>query len=143
MEPYLIWKWLHIVSFTCWMAAMFYLPRLYVYHAGVAEGSEASELFKVMERRLLRFICNPAMILTFVFGGLLLHANPDAMHQGWFHVKFTLVLILSGFHGACSRWRKDFDKDANRRSQKFYRIANEVPTLLLIAIVFLAVLKPF
>jgi putative membrane protein len=143
MEPYLIWKWLHIVSFTSWMAAMFYLPRLYVYHAGVDAGSEASELFKVMERRLLRIICNPAMILTFLFGGLLLYTNPDVMKQGWFHVKFTLVLILAGFHGMCVRWRKDFAADANRRSQKFYRIANEVPTLLVIVIVFLAVMKPF
>jgi putative membrane protein len=135
-------KALHIISMVAWMAGLFYLPRLYVYHAASLPGSDQSETFKIMERRLLRIIMNPAMILTFLFGGLLLSV-PGTLQQGWIHTKLGLVLVLAGFHGALAVWRKDFAADRNHRPARFYRMINEVPTLLLIAIVLLAVLKPF
>lgn len=135
-------KAFHIISFTAWMAGMFYLPRLFVYHADAASGGELSETLKTMEHRLLRIIINPAMILTFAFG-LWLAVITEAWSSGWFHAKLLLVLLLVGFHGACARWRKRFAKDTNTHSSKFYRRMNEVPTLLLIGIVLLAVVKPF
>lgn len=141
-DHYLVLKALHIISVIAWMAGMLYLPRLYVYHADKAAGSEASEMLKVMERRLLRLIINPAMLATFLFGGLLL-TQPGIFAFGWLHMKLGLLFILAGFHGMCARWRKDFAADRNTRSTKFYRVANEVPTLLMIAIVLLAVTKPF
>lgn len=123
---------------------MLYLPRLYVYHAEAEVGSDKSETFKVMERRLLRAIINPAMIATFLFGGLMLAANWDGiMAMGWMHAKLTLIILMTACHGLFSKWRKDFEKDANTRPAKFYRIWNEIPTLLMIAIVILAVVKPF
>lgn len=144
-DYYFLFKALHILSFVAWMAGMLYLPRLYVYHAGVAPGSEASEMLKVMERRLLRLIINPAMIATFVFGILLIIITEAGApgHGYWFHVKALLLVLMATFHGFCARWRKDFERDANERSAKFYRIANEIPTVLLVGIVFLAVFKPF
>jgi putative membrane protein len=140
-DLYLIVKSLHIISFTAWMAGLFYLPRLYIYHVRAARGGELSETLKVMERRLLRFIMNPAMFLTFGFG-LWLIAMTGA-DGGWIHAKMLLVLLMAGFHGFCAVTRKKFERDQNLRSEKFFRIANEVPTVLLIGIVFLAVLKPF
>jgi putative membrane protein len=143
MNSYLVAEALHIISFTAWMAGMFYLPRLYVYHSEVAPGSEADQIFQVMERRLLRIIINPAMIGTFVFGGWLVYLT-EAYKQGWWHAKMALVVFgMGGVHGMLSKYRKDFAKGQNRKSAKFYRILNEVPTLLFIPIVFLAVLKPF
>lgn len=143
-DYYLVLKALHLIAIVAWFAGLFYLPRLYVYHAGVAAGSEASELFKVMERRLLRAIINPAMIAVFVFGiALLMVPGVDAMKQGWFHIKLTLVLILSAYHGYLARIRKQFAADQNQHDARFYRIINEVPTVILIIVVFLAVLKPF
>jgi putative membrane protein len=139
--PYI--KAFHLIAMVAWMAGLFYLPRLYVYHAGVARGSEASETFKVMEDRLLRIIMNPAMILTWALGLILMFGFIDWRASGWLHAKLLFVILLSGFHGALSKWRKDFAADANSRSARFYRIANEVPTLLLIVIVILAVAKPF
>jgi putative membrane protein len=139
--PYI--KAFHIIAMVAWMAGMFYLPRLYVYHAGVAPGSEASETFKVMEARLLRIIMNPAMILTWALGLILMFGFIDWRASGWLHAKLLFVILLSGFHGALSKWRKDFATDTNSRSPRFYRIANEVPTLLLIIIIILAVAKPF
>lgn len=141
-DQYQILKALHIISFTAWMAGMFYLPRLFVYHVGAERGGELSETLKIMERKLLRYIINPAMILTFAFGIWLMMIT-EPWSGGWFHAKVTLVLLLAGFHGACARWRKDFAADANTKSEKFFRWANEVPTVLLILIVFLVVLKPF
>lgn len=141
-DHYLVLKALHIISVISWMAGMLYLPRLYVYHADATVGSDASEMLKVMERRLLRFIINPAMIATFLFGGLLL-AQPGIFAFGWLHMKLGLLFLLTGFHGMCSRWRKDFAADRNTKSAKFFRVANEVPTVFMIAIVFLAVTKPF
>lgn len=142
-EYYLTLKALHIIAFTSWMAGMFYLPRLYVYHTTVKSGSEASEKYKIMERKLLRFIMNPAMIVTFIIGGLMLYANNDLLMSGWMHAKLTCVFLMAGAHGYLSKVRKDFDQDKNTKSEKFFRYLNEVPTLLFIAIIFLAVLKPF
>jgi putative membrane protein len=141
----LIIKALHIISFTCWMAGMFYLPRLFVYHADAAKGSELSETLKVMERKLLRFIMNPAMILTWVFGiWLVMLTGAGAPGTGiWMHVKFLLVLILSGLHGLFAATMKRFSRDENTKSSRFYRWLNEVPTLVFLGIVLIVVLKPF
>jgi len=142
--PYYLWiEAAHILSLIAWMAGIFYLPRLFVYHAQASIGSESSERFKIMERRLLRGIMNPAMIATWIFGILLVTAQPIFMRQGWLHVKLTMVILMSVFHMLCSRWRKGFLHDRNQHSEKFYRIANEVPTVLLIIIVIMAVVKPF
>ena len=133
---------LHIISVIAWMAGMFYLPRLFVYHADAAPGSDKSETFKIMERRLLRGIINPALLSTLLFGGLMIVANPMLMKQGWLHAKLGLVFLLLGLNGANSRWRKDFARDANTRPARFYRVWNEVPVLLMVLIVFLVILKP-
>lgn len=143
LEHYSMIKAFHIIAMISWMAAMLYLPRLYIYHCAAEIGSVQSETFKVMERRLLRAICNPAMIATFLFGILMLYANPDLMKQGWVHAKLLLVLILGAVHGLFSKWRKYFEKDINTRSAVFYRYWNEVPTVIMIAVVILAVVKPF
>ena len=136
-------KALHVIAVIAWMAGMLYLPRLFVYHAEAAPGGEKSEIFKVMERRLLRFIMNPAMIATFIFGGLLIYAAPSLMQGGWLHAKIALVLGLAGVHGFFSRCRKQFERDQNTRSARFYRIWNEIPTLLMVVIVILVIVKPF
>ena len=138
-------KALHVISLIAWMAGMFYLPRLYVYHCGLVLGSTESERFKVMERRLLKQIINPAMIATWVFG-ILLVLTPgvvDWAQDGWWHVKLTMLLLMTGFHGAMSKWRREFLEDRNRRSHKFYRVANEVPTVLMVVIVVMVIVKPF
>ena len=137
-------KALHIISVIAWMAGMLYLPRLYVYHADAKPGSETSETFKVMERRLLRAIINPAMISSFLFGGLLM-GTPGIVDwsMGWIWVKIAMLVGMTGFHGMLSRWRRDFDADRNERPAKFYRAMNEVPTLLLIVIVIMVAAKPF
>ena len=142
--PYFQWFLaLHILCFTAWMAGMFYLPRLYVYHCKTRPGDADSERFKVMERRLLKQIINPAMIGTFIFG-VLLALEPGAVNwsAGWWWTKIVALLLMFGFHGACSRWRRDFVNDANRHSEKFYRVANEIPTILFIIIVISVVVKP-
>lgn len=143
LEHYLWLKAAHIIAVMAWMAGMFYLPRLFAYHAESAPGSDKSETFKVMERRLLRIIINPAMMAAFALGGLMIWANPAVMQGGWFHAKLTLVLLMTACHGLFARWRKVFMRDQNRRPAKFYKIWNEVPTLLMIIIVILAVVKPF
>ena len=141
---YLWVKALHIVVAIAWMAAMLYLPRLFVYHADAKTGSGLAETLKVMERRLLRAIMNPALVLTFVFGGLLVAAlGPDAWVMAWLPLKLVLVLGLAGMHGLMSRWRRDFAEDRNRRPAYYFRLVNEIPTVLLIAIVILAVVRPF
>jgi putative membrane protein len=140
---YYLWiKALHVIAVIAWMAGLLYLPRLYVYHAQVEPGSEASETFKVMERRLLRAIMNPAMIVSLVLG-LLLLAQPGLFSDGWVHGKLVLLAGLFVMHGLMARWRKDFAEDRNTRSHRFYRVMNEIPTLLMIGIVLLAVVKPF
>ncbi len=138
---YLTLKALHIIAVISWMAGMLYLPRLFVYHAAAARGSEQSETFKVMERRLLRFIMTPAMIVTWVVG-LWLVWESGAYAAGWFHVKFALVLGMSAMHGKLAAWTAEFGRDANPRPAKFYRMINEVPTVLMVVIVLLAVIKP-
>jgi putative membrane protein len=137
-------KALHIISLIAWMAALLYLPRLFVYHCEAAPGSEFSERLKVMERRLYKLIMTPAMIATFVFG-IVLALTPGLVdwHRGWFHVKLLAVLLLAGFHGASGKWRRDFLQDRNRKSQRFFRIANEVPTVLMVVAVIMVVVQPF
>jgi protoporphyrinogen IX oxidase len=141
---FLIIKSFHVIAMIAWMAALLYLPRLFVYHCAVERGSAESERFKVMEQRLLRQIMTPAMIATWLFG-ILLILTPGAvdMHAGWLHTKLLLVLLLSGFHGACSKWRRNFMEDRNTKPARFYRIANEVPTVLMVIIVILVIVKPF
>ncbi len=134
---------LHVISVIAWMAGMFYLPRLFVYHAAAAPGSETSETFKVMERKLLRIIMNPAMAATWIFGLLALWALPAWLAEGWMHLKLTAVLVLSGMHGVLARWCRAFAEDRNAHSGRFYRMMNEVPTILLIVIVIMVVVKPF
>lgn len=137
-------KALHILSLIAWMAGMLYLPRLFVYHCEAAPGTEGSERFKVMERRLYKQIMLPAMIATFAFG-ITLALTPGLVdwHRGWFYVKLLAVLGLAGFHGAMGKWRRDFLHDRNRRPQRFYRIANEVPTVLMAVAVIMVVVQPF
>jgi putative membrane protein len=143
MDRWYPWiKAFHLIAAMAWMAGMLYLPRLFVYHCAAKPGSEQSETFKVMERRLLRAIVNPAMAVTWVLG-LWLAWWSQAWSAGWFQAKVVLVLLLSGLHGFLARCRKDFAADRNRRSEKFYRVVNELPTLLMIGIVILAIVKPF
>ncbi|MFG1203733.1 protoporphyrinogen oxidase HemJ [Xanthobacter aminoxidans] len=141
----MLYEWikaLHIIAVIAWMAGMLYLPRLMVYHCAAEIGSVQSETFKVMERRLLKAIINPAMIVTWL-AGLWLVYEGGWYKAGWFHAKFALVLAMSGMHGFLVRWVREFAEDRNTRPARFYRIANEVPTLLMIAIVILVVVKPF
>jgi protoporphyrinogen IX oxidase len=137
-------KSLHIVSMVAWMAGLLYLPRLFVYHAMAPVGSDRSETFKIMERRLQRGIMTPAMLATWGFG-LLLIGTPGLIdwRAGWMWAKLALVAALSAFHFALSRWRDAFRADSNKHSTKFFRIVNELPTLVMMAIVLLVVVKPF
>src|SRR4030088_517362 len=135
-------KALHVCAWIAWVAGMLYLPRLFVYHCDAEIGSKQSETFKVMERRLLRAIMNPAMIVTWLAGLYLAWAG-HWFSAPWLHSKLLLVVLLSGVHGFFSRCVKDFAADRNIRSQRFYRIINEVPTILMIVIVILVVVKPF
>ena len=135
-------KALHVIAVIAWMAGMLYLPRLFVYHCEAEPGSKQSETFKVMERRLLRAIINPAMIAAWLLGlGLAWQGGWVAAH--WLQAKFVLVLALSGIHGFLARSVRDFATDRNQYSQKFYRIINEIPAILMVGIVILAVVKPF
>lgn len=133
-------KAFHIIAVIAWMAGMLYLPRLFVYHCDA--GPQASEMLKVMERRLLRAIINPAMIATLVFGGMMLAAGGLDWSAWWILAKLALVAGLVVLHGLLAKWRRDFQSDTNRRPAGFYRVVNEIPTALLIAIVILAVVKP-
>jgi protoporphyrinogen IX oxidase len=137
-------KAFHIISMVAWMAGLFYLPRLFVYHVDLQPGSAESERFKVMEYRLLKQIMNPAMMATWVFG-IILVLTPGIIdwRSGWWHVKLLCVILMTGFHHAAGRWRKNFLNDTNRKPARFYRIANEVPTILLIVIVIMVVVRPF
>jgi protoporphyrinogen IX oxidase len=135
-------KALHIISVIAWMAGMLYLPRLFVYHAEVSKGSQTSETFKVMERRLLKAIINPSMVLVFLTGFILVYLTGD-WRDGWWQAKFVLVLGLAGLHGYFARCVRSFAEDANERPARFYRILNEAPTILMIVVVVLAVVKPF
>lgn len=145
LSEWYVWiKTLHIISVIAWMAGMMYLPRLFVYHCDAPAGSQQSETFKIMERKLLRGIINPAMMAAFIFGGLLL-ATPGIIDwtSGWIWLKLASVLALGGIHGAFSRWRREFEADENTRSARFYRLVNEVPFLLVIIIVIMVIVRPF
>jgi protoporphyrinogen IX oxidase len=137
-------KALHIISVIAWMAGLLYLPRLFVYHCDAPKGSVQSETFKQMERRLLRGIMNPAMGGAYVFGIMLL-LTPGIVDwsAAWIYLKLLLVLVLTGYHHALGNWRKAFAADSNSRPARFYRLANEVPTVLMIGIVILIVVRPF
>ena len=133
----------HVISVLAWMSGMMYLPRLYVYHSESVTGSEKSETFKVMERRLYRGILTPAMIATWVFGlAMVFHGLID-WSQGWPWVKAAFVIALSGVHGFYGKLLKDFAADKNTRASKFYRAINEVPFVLAIVIVIMVIVRPF
>jgi putative membrane protein len=145
IDPQNFYPWakaIHVIAVISWMAGMLYLPRLFVYHADSEPGSAQSETFKVMERRLLRAIINPAMVVTWAFG-LWLAWYGFAFEPGWLHVKIALVLVLSGVHGYFSRAVRLFAQDRNTRPARHWRLMNEVPTVLMIAIVILVIVKPF
>lgn len=143
-EWYLWLKAFHVIAVIAWMAGLFYLPRLFVYHAERGRpGSELSETLKVMELKLLRFIMNPAVIAVWVFGLAMLAADVVDWSRAWPWIKAVLVIALTWFHHALARWRKDFAADRNTRPGRFYRIANEVPTATLLVIVAMAVAEPF
>jgi protoporphyrinogen IX oxidase len=141
----MIYDWLkafHVIAVIAWMAGMLYLPRLFVYHSEAPKGSIQSETFKIMERRLLRAIINPAMVVTWVLG-LILAWQGGWWAAAWLHGKLLLVVILSGLHGVYVRRLKEFAADRNTRPTRYYRILNEVPTVLMIGIVILVIVKPF
>jgi putative membrane protein len=139
---YLYLKAFHIIAVISWMAGLLYLPRLFVYHCAAKPGSEQSETFKVMERRLLNFIMTPAMAVSWLLG-MVLVIQGQWLGATWFHLKFALVIVLSIMHGLMSHWVAEFAFDRNRHTPKFFRIVNEIPTIIMILIVILAVVKPF
>ncbi len=139
---FLILKSLHIIAVICWMAAIFYLPRLFVYHA-MAEDQISRDRFKVMERKLMRGIMTPSMIATWVFGLWMIINTPVIASGGWLHAKILLVIGLSAYHGWCAVTMKKFARDEIPHGHVFYRWLNELPVLLMVPIVFLVVLKPF
>ncbi len=144
MEWVLWVKALHVISVVAWTSKKKYLPRLFVYHADAEPGSELSERFKVMERRLLRAIINPAMVAAYVFGLILvIWADLFDWDDGWVWVKLAGIVVLTEMHHLYARWRKTFAEDKNARPARFYRIANEVPTLAMIVIVIMVIVKPF
>ena len=143
IAEYYTWiKAIHIMAMVTWMAGLFYLPRLYVYHAYEKPGSATSETFKIMEEKLLRYIMNPSMIITWVGGILLILAVDMDWTQGWWHAKLLFVLLMSGFHGWCAYQRKVFLRDENSKGHKYFRVANEVPTVLFVVIIIMVVVQP-
>jgi len=134
-------KSVHVIAVIAWMAGLLYLPRLFVYHVDAEPGSDKSKTFKVMERRLLKAIMNPAMIVTWL-AGLYLAGAYGYWAAPWFHAKMALVVLMTASHMAMGKWRKDFEADVNTKSTKFFRIANEIPTLFMIGIVILVIVKP-
>lgn len=144
MTHYDWFRALHLIAVMSWMAGLLYLPRIFVYHADAEKGSELSETFKIMERKLIRIIMNPAMIVVWIVGLSMLYANSGLLQgQGWMHAKLTAVVLMTGFHHALSAWRKKFLKDENKHPSKFYRRVNEIPTVLMIFIVVMVLVKPF
>lgn len=142
--PYTWIKALHVIADIAWMAGLLYLPRLFVYHCAAPAGSPQSETFKVMERRLLRGIMNPAMIVAWACGLGMIALNPALLRDGgWLHVKLTLVVLLTVCHMLMSRWRRAFAEDRNTRSARFFRLINEVPTLIMILVVVMVIVRPF
>lgn len=144
LQNYLWLKALHVIAIIAWMAGLLYLPRLFAYHTGATQGSDMAATFEVMEQRLLRIIMNPAMIVAWILGLLLLYANPSMLTgQGWMHAKLTAVVLLSILHMVFAKWRKDFAAGRNSRDARFYKIWNEAPTILMIIIVIMAIVQPF
>ena len=140
---WIVWiKALHVLAVIAWMAALLYLPRLFVYHAGASAGSDTSETFKIMERRLLRGIANPSMIVVWATG-IALYVELEYWTEAWMHAKWLCVIALTLLHHVYGRWRKDFEHDRNARSATFYRIWNEAPVLFLIPLVVMVIVKPF
>ena len=143
MNSYLLFKSLHLIAVISWMAGLLYLPRIFVYHAETSNNEDKNNTFKTMERRLFLFIMNPSMILSWIFGLLLLHSiGLDALKEFWLVVKFILVISLTLYHFFLFSCLKKFGEDRNSHSPKFYRFINEVPTILLIAIIFIVIFKP-
>ena len=143
MDTYLIYKSLHLISVISWMAGLLYLPRIFVYHSENDEIETISKVFKTMERKLYFFIMYPAMILSWLFALIMLHKNSSLLSFGWMHMKIILVIFLTAYHFYLGSCLKKFKNDNNSKSSRFFRITNEIPTILLILIVFLAILKPF
>lgn len=143
IQHYLWIKSLHVISVMAWMAGLLYLPRLFAYHVGVAYDSQACATFKTMERRLLRGIMNPAMIASWVFGILMLYGNMALMQGGWMHAKLGCVVLMTVMHMMFAKWRKIFLNNQNNRPAKFYKIWNEVPAVLMVVIVIMAIAEPF
>ena len=141
MDHYSWIKAAHLISVMAWMAGLLYLPRLFVYHSMEDVGTSTSNTFKIMERRLLRFIMNPAMLASFGFGIWMLLINIELLEERWMQWKILLLVGMTGFHALLSRWRRFFEKDANTWSPRFFKIINEVPTVLMIGIIILAVVK--
>ena len=144
MSDYYEWfKAFHIIAVITWMAGIFYLPRLYVYHTRAKVGSEMDKTFQIMEYRLLKFIMNPSMIAAYLFGFIVAYIYGFKALGVWFHVKMAMVLVITVMHGLMARWRKDFVKGKNTHSEHFYRVANEVPTIAVMIAVIMVVVKPF
>ncbi len=143
MNYYLLFKALHLIAIISWMAGLLYLPRIFVYHSETKNNQEKKDTFKIMEKRLFFYIMNPAMILSWIFGLLLLHSiGPESLSSLWLQIKLILVIILTAYHFFLLNCLRNFDIDENGHSPKFYRIINEVPTILLIIIVFIVIFKP-
>ena len=143
MDLFLWIKSLHVISIIAWMAGMMYLPRLFVYQHQAEKGGEAERQLIQMQRRLLKGIINPSMVLVWVLGILMLIANPAMLSQGWFHVKLALVVVISAIHGFYASSRRKFEKGERPRTEKFWRIMNEAPFLAMIVIVIMVIVKPF
>lgn len=135
-------KALHVLAIISWMAGLLYLPRLFVYHSMTEIGSEQSETFKIMERRLLRAIMNPAMVVAWLTGGTLIWLG-GFLSEGWLHAKLALVVALTASHMHMSKLRREFETDQNQRSHKYFRVLNEIPTLLMVGVVVFVIVKPF
>lgn len=143
LNNYSLLKAFHIIGMVAFMAGMLYLPRLFIYHVSATKSGDLSETLKIMEKKLLRYIINPAMIATIIFGSLMFLANPELIKMPWMHAKLTLLVGMFFTHHLFARWRKKFELDQNTKSAKFYRVWNEVPTILMVIIIILAVVKPF
>ncbi len=142
---YLWVKAFHIIAVISWMAGLLYLPRLFVYHASVHPDSESSRMLKLMEKKLLKYIMNPAMLLSFILGAWLMIITKAGApgSGGWMHLKLVFVIILAALHGMMAKYRKDFERNQNTKSSRYYRIFNEIPAVAMVVVVLLVVLKPF
>jgi len=144
LSSYYLWlKAIHILAVISWMAGLLYLPRLFVYHVDADKGSQQSETFKIMEYRLLKYITNPAMIVAFLVGGLMIYADMSLMKQGWMHAKLLFLFLMFGVHGVLTKHVRLFAQDKNEKSAKYFRILNEVPTILMVGIIVMVIVRPF